>query len=760
VAGDLDREQARSAVVRGWVKPADVAAAEQGGGPVVDALVARGLLSPLQRSQLRGMSLSFRPTGASHSFGTLGSVPVALPPPGSAPLGKGGLIDGRWRVLSVFEGGFGRVFLVESRDGKRLAFKTPRLERLSRPESIAELRAEFERWMLLGPHPHIVTAYLLTRFDSHPFLVMEAVEGGRTLAHEILEGKTDWKRAIRVGLEVALALGSAKEGAGLVHADLKPLNVLVTPAGTCKVSDFGLARILAAEGAREDLVGTPGYVAPELYMDPRALSERSDIYSFGVILHELATGAGPFPARDAIAAVIHDHVERPVADPRSLRSEIPEELAALIQGCLAKKPDARPESFAALYRTLLALHEKHLGPAGTFTWKVPSPVERLVQLSQNLLELGDRDAATEKARLALETDRDHAGAHFALGNALLDAGKALEAKGHFLEAHKRGGGKLDTTINMAHVHLALGQKDEAGWWLDRAIVRAGETSEFGALAQSILLAVEARGLEPALALCDRIVAADPGAVAAWSNRAVVLGQLGRHAAALESADRALAINPAYAKGWNGRTDALLSLKRYPEALESAEKAVAFDPGLVRAWGGKITALVNLGREADARATLDAAFRVHPGNGTLEKYAGALRKPEAIPPGIRQILGELDPVDPRRAWRCPHCKGLNPKSAQVELLQDMARQGGSMVVFQDSLTCRACGKAVALEAIVARRHEASGPPSRLTNVMLSGLVLALIGGAISAYNEQGFWLGAGIGFALGAFWTAFIEKAPK
>ncbi|MFF0121508.1 protein kinase [Micromonospora arida] len=202
-------------------------------------------------------------------------------------------------------------------------------------------------------HPHVTSVYDYGESavdDAEvPFVVMELL-GGHTLEHRLVVGPLPPRAGLRVCAEVASALTAAHEQ-GLVHRDIKPGNVMLTPTGA-KVLDFGIA---AAAGAPEvdfegRLLGTPAYLAPERLQAGEVLPA-SDVYALGLLLYRVLTGRSPWPAEARTGALrAHTHVE---PDPLPPIDGVPPEVHRLYRWCLAGDPADRP-SAADAARILLA----------------------------------------------------------------------------------------------------------------------------------------------------------------------------------------------------------------------------------------------------------------------------------------------------------------------------------------------------------------------------------------------------------------------
>ena len=237
-------------------------------------------------------------------------------------------------------------------------------------------------------NPHIVTIFSVEEADGVHFLTMELVEG-QSLTELISPGGMPVARLVSIATALAEALATA-HAKGIVHRDLKPANVMLTHDGRVKVLDFGLAKEL--RGANPDgstlpldahtaagvVMGTPAYMSPE-QIEGRVVDHRTDIFSLGVILYEMASGTRPFQGRswaDLAAAILRD-TPRPLAE---IRKELPGALGAVVQRCIEKHPDNRFPSAVELGEALRdpALRgipsESQAAQVATATITHPAPV--------------------------------------------------------------------------------------------------------------------------------------------------------------------------------------------------------------------------------------------------------------------------------------------------------------------------------------------------------------------------------------------------
>ncbi len=188
------------------------------------------------------------------------------------------------------EGGMSIVYFVWHKAWRmELVIKSPRPEVLADGTARARFLQEAETWVDLGLHPNVVTAYYVREIESFPRMVIEKMDGGSLKAWLRARRAVDLATALDVAVQIALGLAYAeRRRPGFVHRDVKPANVLLTPDGEAKVTDFGL---VGAVGAR---VGTPAYMAPEVWAAPDRVTRSADAYAFGVLLYELLAGRRPF----------------------------------------------------------------------------------------------------------------------------------------------------------------------------------------------------------------------------------------------------------------------------------------------------------------------------------------------------------------------------------------------------------------------------------------------------------------------------------
>ena len=264
----------------------------------------------------------------------------------------------------IGRGGMGVVYLAEdTRLDRKVALKSIAPDRLSDPKLLERFRREARAAASLS-HPAIATVYALEEVQGDYYLVSEYVPGD-TLRAEMRPAGMSAKAVLDAAVQVADGLAAAHER-GVVHRDLKPENIIRGSDGRLKIADFGSALIQRPGDGEQRLtqasfmVGTPAYMSPEQLQGNR-LDFRSDMFSFGILLLELATGAHPFEGENALQTAARILEKRP-AGLDDLSRDAPG-LARIIERCLRKRPGERHNSTAELATDLREAQRGGAGPA-------------------------------------------------------------------------------------------------------------------------------------------------------------------------------------------------------------------------------------------------------------------------------------------------------------------------------------------------------------------------------------------------------------
>lgn len=276
-----------------------------------------------------------------------------------------------YRILKELgSGGMGTVYLAEDRRLRRnVALKFISSERRIAAGTLRRFKKEARAASSLN-HPNVAHIYELGECDGRAFIAMELVEGTR-LDAKIGGRPLPATEVVRIALQVADALEAA-HARGIVHRDIKPANVMINERGIVKVVDFGLAKLTSQPAPQLDestlartefgaVIGTMPYMSPEQAFGS-TVDARSDIFSLGSTIYEMATGVRPFVARTP--GELLQKIAQSEPEPMSrLSAGIPSELEAVVQRCLEKQPDRRYQTAGELLADLRGL-EQRLGPHG------------------------------------------------------------------------------------------------------------------------------------------------------------------------------------------------------------------------------------------------------------------------------------------------------------------------------------------------------------------------------------------------------------
>jgi serine/threonine-protein kinase len=291
--------------------------------------------------------------------------------------GPGSIAPRRWHERYRIEaklasGGMGSVYRgMDDRLGRPVAIKVLRDDLAHDPRFVERFRREARSAAALA-HPNVATVFDYGEEGGRHFIVMELAEG-RDLARVLREeGRLAPDRAVRIAEQVCDALGHA-HAAGVVHRDVKPGNVIVGEQDLVKVTDFGIARAagdstLTATGS---VLGSAHYISPEQASGAPA-SPPSDVYSTGVVLYEMLTGAVPFTGDSPISVAMR-HAREDVPPPSHLNPDVPAALDAIVATATARDPQTRYPDASAMARALQASLERSAPPVDGALAEPPPP---------------------------------------------------------------------------------------------------------------------------------------------------------------------------------------------------------------------------------------------------------------------------------------------------------------------------------------------------------------------------------------------------
>jgi serine/threonine protein kinase len=283
-------------------------------------------------------------------------------------------------------GGMGEVYLAEdTKLNRQIALKVLSSHFESDVERIRRFKKEAQAVSALN-HPNIITIFSIEETEHGDFIATEYIDG-KTLREKIAEKPLPWQEAVKIAIQIAAALKTA-HSVGIVHRDIKPANIMIRRDGIVKVLDFGLAKLTGPDSADAEtrehtapnrLMGTINYMSPEQALGER-VDARTDIFSFGVVLYEMLSGAMPF-AGPSDAAIYNATINKVLPPLRESNDAIPVELDEIVKSAMEKDPSRRYQSFSELRSDLKnILRESKTGSFDGVATRINMPAIKTTEL--------------------------------------------------------------------------------------------------------------------------------------------------------------------------------------------------------------------------------------------------------------------------------------------------------------------------------------------------------------------------------------------
>ena len=634
---------------------------------------------------------------------------------------------GPYEIVSPLgAGGMGEVYRArDTRLGRDVAIKLLPEGLAREPERLARFEREARTVASLS-HPNIVTLFSLEESDGVRFLTMELVEG-RSLDQLVTPGGLPPSRALELAIALADALVAAHDK-GVVHRDLKPANVMVTREGRVKVLDFGLAKLtqteIPLEGTQAMTVGSPVSTAGQVvgtlpYMSPEQVrgeptDARTDLFSLGIVLYELATGRRPF--RGATAADISSAILRDQPEPlRLVRTDLPHELDRIVGRCLEKDRERRFQTAREL-RSELDMLRRELesgvaaparsrgSAAGAAGGDAPSIAvlpfaNRSSDADDEYFSDGLADELLNvlaKIRGLRVAARTSSSAFKGKAVTVGEIGQALNVATVLEGSVRKSGSRVRIAVQLVKVADGYQLWSET---YDRTLddifaVQDDIAREVVKELRSTLLGEPPDSGSGGEVRAEVALAARGRGGNAEAHRLYLQGRYFTDRSSLEDTTkgidylrRALALDPGHALAWVALSGALafqagygwLALEKgYGEAREAAQRALALEPDLPEAHSclGRVQLLFEWDW-AGADASYRRALAVAPGSADALRGAGNLaeargRLDEAIE--LLERAAEQDPLSSatytqlghayRAAWRLPEAEATFRKALEI------------------------------------------------------------------------------------------------
>jgi TolB-like protein/Flp pilus assembly protein TadD len=519
---------------------------------------------------------------------------------------------GGYRVLSLLgAGGMGEVYrALDTKLNRDVALKILPDAFARDVDRLARFRREAQAVAALN-HPHIVTIFSIEEHDDVPFMTMELIEGC-ALDQGIPGSGLSLARFFDIAIALADAL-SAAHRKHIIHRDLKPANVMVTDDGNVKVLDFGLARTVEPDVVRLEeavtalgltaagtIVGTMPYMSPE-QIEAKPLDHRTDLFSLGIILYELATGIRPFRGDSSpalMSSILKDHPE-PVGEQRA---DVPGEVCRLIGKCLEKDPRDRIQTANEILVELKAQRRAwESGAAGAIRPAAPNSAARPAERATSIAVLAFTDMSAAKDQdwfcdgIAEEilnaltplkglrvAARTSAFSFKGKGEDLRTIGEKLNVTTVLEGSVRQAGNRVRITVQLSDVANGFQLWSER---YDRELKDIFDVQDEIAKAIAERLRVTLAGGKD-----DRLVEQGTTNVEAYQLYLKGHALLGRRGASIPAAldlfRKAVEIDPGYSLAWAGIADACTGLaitgsvsgsESKPQAMAAATRSIELDP---------------------------------------------------------------------------------------------------------------------------------------------------------------------------------------
>ena len=538
---------------------------------------------------------------------------------------KGDRIADEYEVRDILgAGGFGIVYLVyHAATRSSYALKTFRDDVLSQEKVRSQFRREASVWVALDYHPHIVHADRIIEFEDRLFVALEYVppdsDGLNSLDGFLAQSPPDLHQNLVWAIQFCLGMMHAYEKGIRSHRDIKPANIMIASGKILKISDFGLAGALVGANvsarAPSDLsqgsdvftsvqqgMGTPTHMPPEQFVDASTCDERSDIYSFGVVLYEMCTGGMlPFiptrPKTGSFQEKLRCWAELQRMHSQALVPQTNSPLDPLIGRCLAKNPKHRYQKFEHLEAELQQLLKDKFDEQYLLLSLTDLDAAEHNNKGASLDALGEYVEALIHYDKALSINPQSIGAYNNKGITLKTLGRFEDAMQCYESALEIDSDCIQAWMNKGVCLTKLKRYDEAERCLDRALKL--EPNSAGCWLNKGNLFLGLHRIEDARLCFEKCIKLNPLLAYGWQRLGLCHHELRHLEAALDCFDKAIEIQPTNADTWTSKATCLSMIGRNEDALACVLKAVAIDESSGFSWFTKANIEEALDREEAA-----------------------------------------------------------------------------------------------------------------------------------------------------------------
>ena len=600
--------------------------------------------------------------------------------------GSGEFIGQKYEVYRVLgKGGFGVVYHVFNHDtGQVLALKTFRDEYMKDQKTRDLFKKEARILVDMDSHPFLVEDYYVDEVAGRIYIAMEYVapdeDGLNTLEGYLQRKPPAPALALRWAIQFCLGMEFINSQGIKCHRDIKPPNIMITPQKDVKISDFGLAGIVSSifptpggdsaparcgapgQTMMGGTFGTPTHMPPEQFVNAASCDERSDIYAFGIVLYQMASGGSlpfvaPWPKDNSPTELNRFWKAMHELHAFSSPPELDSPLFPVIRRCIEKEPDRRIQSFSQLRCELEPLLCDLTGE----TVRPPEPSEMnagaWLNKGLSLKNLGRLDEALVCYDNAIDLNppaRIISLAWNNKGNCFLARGRFNESLSCYETALKLNAANEKAWCNKGFTLHNLGRFAEALKCYDQSlqiepaysIAWANKSNTYLSLAdyeKAIICADEAvkydRGndaawnnkgaayfasgyLPEAMTCYQNALAINPNEMTTHYNMGLVFNNMKKYKEAIDCYDRVLAIRPNYAAVWCNKANTLMILKDYQQALACLDRAQELDPNYTTPLYYKAYVMLNMKNNREAKKYFEAFIKACPPDSTSSSVADA------------------------------------------------------------------------------------------------------------------------------------------
>jgi serine/threonine protein kinase len=543
-------------------------------------------------------------------------------------LKKGDVIGEKYEVRDFLgEGGFSDVYLVYSKEIKELlALKTIRDDKIRDPLRRARIKQEAIIWVKLGKHPYLVQLKAAEEIDGRLWIGLEPIinpnnKDLRTLEGYLNRGELEFLQVIKWAIQFCIGIEYAYQMGLKAHRDITPSNILITQDRQLKISDFGLAGVLeeiSQEGQidgqspkiTKKMIGTDTHMSPEQFDNPSECDERSDIYSFGIVLYQMINDGNPPFLHGSWDEKERLHKESPVAP-------LDSELFPIISKCLEKDPQKRYRSFEELRFEFQTILKEKTGEIIEIPTKVTYEIHEFTNWATCFSNLNYDEEAIEKLDKALELDENNIPALRAKGVCLNKLGKYEEALEYINKVIELDPTDVNALSHKIACYIQLHEYQKAEQFYSENFK---QLSKFPDAIHHLGRSYQDLNLhEEAIEYFDEALKHNPIEPSQiYNSKGISLRVLRQYNVAIGCFKKAIEFNPIFFKAYNdlGVCYTSLPIPKYIEAIACFDFIIRQyemypDPvsikEVLRAWSNKGVCYIRLNRLEESKDCFDKAL---------------------------------------------------------------------------------------------------------------------------------------------------------